>query len=354
MEEYITKGKALWKANGGKVVQRRNRINRSVKAWQALMIMGAFLLIGPMVAPLGAQSYPNKPIRLILPMAAGGPTDILGRIIGQRMAERLGQPVVIENRPGAGGNIGCEVAAKARPDGYTILFSSTALATSPSLYKKLNYDPIKDLAPIAQTAQSPNVLLVHPSLPVKNLKELVEYAKANPGKLNYSSGGIGVTTHLASELLNSLAKIKIVHVPYKGGGPALIALVSGEVQMQVIGPSVALPQIQAGKVRALAVLSNQRLSSLPNVPTAKEAGIDNYEVTSWFGILVPAGAPREIINRLNEEWIRSAAMSDTIEKMQKVGFEPVSGTPEQFGEFIKAETVRWAKVIKEANIVSID
>jgi tripartite-type tricarboxylate transporter receptor subunit TctC len=310
----------------------------------------ALLLVGTMAAPLCAQTYPNKPIRLILPMAAGGPTDILGRIIAQKLAERLGQPVVTENRPGAGGNIGVEIAAKAGPDGYTILFTSTALATSPSLYKKLNFDPIKDLAPIALVAESPNVVLIHPSLPVKNLKELAEYAKKRPGKLNFSSGGIGVTTHLAGELFNILANTKIVHVPYKGGGPALIALVGGEVDMQIIGPSVALPQIQAGKVRALAVLSKERLPSLPTVPTAKEAGMDTFEVTSWFGILVPAGTPRDIITRLNAEWVKIAAMPDTKEKMEKAGFEPMSGTPDQFAEFIKAEIMRWATVIKEANI----
>jgi tripartite-type tricarboxylate transporter receptor subunit TctC len=316
-------------------------------AWS---IAAAFLLVGVMVMPLFAQTYPNKPIRRILPMAVGGPTDILGRIVGQKLAERLGQPFVTENRPGAGGNIGVEIAAKAGPDGYTILFTSTALATSPSLYKKLNFDPIKDLAPIALVAESPNVVLVHPSLPVKNLKELVEYAKKRPGKLNFSSGGIGVTTHLAGELFNILANTKIVHVPYKGGGPALTALIGGEVDMQIIGPSVALPQIQAGKVRPLAVLTPERLPSLPNVPTAKEAGIENFEVTSWFGILVPAGTPPEIIARLNAEWVKIAAMPDTKEKMQKAGFEPMSGTPDQFAEFIKTEITRWANVIKEANI----
>ena len=198
------------------------------------------------------------------------------------------------------------------------------------------------------------MLFVRPSLPVKNLKEFVEYAKANPGKLNYGSSGIGATTHLAAELLKSLAKINIVHVPYKGGGPALIGLMGGEIDMVVSATSAALPQIQAGKVRALAVLSNERLPSLPNVPTAKEAGIDNCEVTSWYGILAPAGTPRDIVNRLNAEWIKIAAMPDTKEKMQNAGFEPLSSTPEQFSEFLKTEIVRWAKVIKEANIPKID
>ena len=207
------------------------------------------------------------------------------------------------------------------PTGTPSFSITPAITISPSLYKKLNYDPIKDFAPISLVAQIPNVLLVRPSLPVKNLKEFVEYAKANPGKLNYGSSGIGSSTHLAGELLKSLAKINIVHVPYKGASQALIGLMGGEVDMVVIGPPAAMPHIQAGKVRALAVLSKERVPSLPNVPTSKEAGIDNFEVTTWYGILAPAGTPRDIVNRLNAEWIKIAAMPDTKEKMQNAGFE---------------------------------
>jgi tripartite-type tricarboxylate transporter receptor subunit TctC len=289
-----------------------------------------------------------------LPYPPGGATDILGRILGTKLGERLGQPLVPENRPGGGGYVGLEFTAKARPDGYTLVIASLILASGPSLYKRIQFDPIKELAPISQISQSPNLVLIHPSLPVKNLKEFVEYARANPGKLNYASSGVGTPLHLAVELLKSLTKIDIVHVPYKGGGgPALTALMGGEVQMMVLGPA-ALPQIQAGKVRALAVLSKERWSLLPNVPTAKEAGIDNLVVTGWHGLLAPAGTQRDIITRLNAEWVKIAAMPDTMEKMQKAGFEPVSGTPEQFSEFSKAETVRWAKIIKEANIPSLD
>jgi len=311
----------------------------------------AFLLAGSMFSSLWAQSYPNKPIRFILPMAPGGAVDILGRIIGSKYAERLGQPFVPENRPGAGGNVGLEFAAKARPDGYTLVLGNPGLATSPSLYKKLNFDPIKDFAPISLIAQVPLVLIVHPSLPVKSVKELVEYAKANPGKLNYGSTGIGSVTHLANELLKTLTQIDTVHVPYKSAGPALIGLLSGEVGTQVLTTTAAISQIQTGKVRALAVLSDRRAPSLPNVPTAKEAGIDNWEVTIWYGILAPAGTPRDIINQLNAEWIKIAAMPDTVEKMQNAGgAEPLSDTPEHFSEFIKTETDRWAKVIKGANL----
>jgi tripartite-type tricarboxylate transporter receptor subunit TctC len=354
MEGNVMKRKDLWNPKKEKTVQGRNAAGRSRGMQRALRttvaIMGVVLLIGAMVAPLCAQSYPNKPIRLILPMAPGGPTDILGRIIGQQLAERLGQPVVPENRPGAGGNIGIEFVAKARPDGYTILLVGSPISVSPSLYKKLNYDPIKDFAPISLTAQTHLAVIVQPSLPVKNLKELVEYVKANPGKLTFGSAGIGTAPHLANVLLNSLAKIDMVQVPYKGAGPALIGLMSGEVAMVVIGAAAATPQIQAGKVRALAVFSNKRLPSLPNVPTTKEAGIDNLVVTGWSGILAPAGTPRNILNRLNEEWIRIAAMPDTMEKMDNAGLEPLSSTPEQYSEFIKAEIVRWAKVVKDSGI----
>jgi len=313
-----------------------------------------FVLVGAMVSPLCAQSYPTKPIRFVLPYPPGGPTDFLGRLIGQKLGERLGQPVVPDNRPGAGGNVGTEVAAKAPPDGYTIAIGGLWLSISPSLYKKLNYDPLKDLAPISIVSQSPNLLLVHPSLPVKGLKDLVEYARTNPGKLNFSSSGVGSPLHLAGELFKSLVKIDVVHVPYKGGGgPALTALMGGEVQMMVLGPGASMPQINAYKVKALAALTTERIPSLPDVPTAKEAGID-LVVTSWHGILAPAGTPRDIVNRLSAEWTKIAAMPDIQEKMRNAGFEAKSSTPEQFAEFIKAETTLWGKVIKEAKVPTID
>ena len=313
-------------------------------------ILIAFFLAGAMAAPLGAQTYPNKPVRLVLPFPPGGATDILGRIVGQALAERLGQPVVPENRPGSGSNIGIEIVAKAKPDGYTLLLAATPLAISPSLYKKLNFDTIKDLAPISLVGQIPNILVVRPALPVKTLKEFVAYAKAHPGKANYGSSGIGAPPHLAGELLRSLAKIDIVHVPYKGANQAMIGLMSGEVDMVVIGTPAALPQIQADKVRALAVLHDERLPSLPGVPTAKEAGIDHFVVTSWYGILAPSGTPRDIVNRLNAEWLKIAALPDTKEKMEKAGVDPLSSTPEKFAEFVKAETARWGKVIRESNV----
>jgi tripartite-type tricarboxylate transporter receptor subunit TctC len=357
MKKNVVNRKALGKIGGGTTVHAPAPSGRSQEAKSVLLAAGviivAIFLVTVMVATLGAQTYPNKPIRLILPFPPGGATDILGRIIGQKLSERLGQPVVADNRPGGAGNIGLEATAKAKPDGYTIVLTVQTIAISPSLFKKLNYDPAKDFTPITLVGQIPNVLVVRPALPVKSLKELVEYARANPRKLNYGSGGTGNANHLIFELLNNLEKIELVHVPYKGVNQAMIGLMAGEVDMVSIGPPAALPQIQSGKVRALAVLQKERVPTLPDVPTSKEAGIDNFEVVSWYGILAPAGTPPDIVNRLNAEWVKIAAMPDTREKMQNAGVEPLSSAPAQFADFIKAETVRWSKVIKEANI-SVD
>jgi tripartite-type tricarboxylate transporter receptor subunit TctC len=358
MEANVVKGKALWNDGEGRRVQERRSAGSGQAAQQALMtagaILGAILLIGIMVSPLCAESYPNKPIRFILPYPPGGAVDTIGRIIAQKLSERLGQPVVTENKPGAGSTIGTEIAVRAKPDGYTIVIGSASITISPSLYKKLNYDSIKDLAPISMVALGHQVFLVHPSLPVNDLKELVAYAKANPGKLNFSSGGVGNPGHLAGELLKSLAQINIVHVPYKGAGPAMIGLVSGEVNMQASSIPAAIPHMQSGKVKALAVLGDERSTLLSNVPTAKEAGIDNWVVSSRYGFLAPAGTPRDIIDRLNAEWTKSAAMPDTREKLKSVGVEPLTSTPEQYHEFLKTEIARWGKVIREANIKSLD
>ena len=342
-------GRVQWRS--ARRVQWVGRRKAPLKLLVAACVMAiALLLVGVTAGPLGAQTYPNKPIRFILPFPPGGPTDILGRFIGQKLAEGLGQPVIPENKPGAGANIGLEIGAKAKPDGYTITLASPSLSISPTLYKKLNYDAVKDFAPISLVAETPNVLLVRPDLPIKSLKELIEHARANPGKLNFGSGGIGTSNHLASELFKTLAKVDIVHVPYKGSNQAMIAMMGKEVSMVVIGIPPAQAQIQAGKVRPLAVLSEARLSAFPNIPTAREAGIDNFEVTTWYGLLAPAGTPRDIVARLNAEWTKIAAMAETKEKMQSAGFEPMSGTPEKFATFIKEEIVRWGKVIKDANL----
>jgi len=297
-----------------------------------------------------AQNYPTKAIRMIMPFPPGGPTDIVGRLVAAKLAEQLGQAVVADSRPGASGNVGLEIASKSPPDGYTIVLSSPVIALSPLLYGKLNYDPWKDLAPIALVGAVRNVLVIHPSVPAKTLKEFVQIARKSPGKLNYGSGGIGTTTHLAPELLKSLEKLNIVHVPYKGSGLALIGLASGQVDMEVLAAPAALGQIQAGRVRALAVLSPERLHDLPDVPTTREQGFANFEISVWYGMLAPAGTPREIINRLNTELTKAVTAADMKPKLAQAGVEPLTSTPEEFGNFIRSEATRFEKVIKEAGI----
>ncbi len=301
------------------------------------------------VPAVHAQTYPNKSIRLILPFPPGGPTDIVGRLTGQKLGELVGQQVIPDSRPGASGNIGLELASKAPPDGYTIVLSSPVISLSPYMYK-LNYNPEKDLAPIALVGAVRNVLVVHPSVPAKTVKDLVQIARKNPGKLNYGSGGIGTTTHLAPELLKTLEKLDIVHVPYKGSGLALIGLVSGQVDMEILAVPAAMPQIQAGRVRPLAVLAPQRSAQLPDVPTSKESGYENFEISVWYGILAPAATPREIINRLNAELNKAIQTPDLKEKFASNGVDPLGGTPEQFANYIRSESVRFGKVIKAAGI----
>jgi len=308
-----------------------------------------FLLLAA-AAPAAAQSYPAKPVRLILPFPPGGPSDILGRALSQKLGEQLGQPVLSDNRPGAGGNLGMEVAAKSPPDGYAIVLASPTVAISPSLYKKLNYDVQKDFAPISMVASIPNIVVVHLSVPAKTLKELIQLARRNPGKLNFGTSGAGSTTHLSVEILKNLAQLDMVHVPYKGQGLALVGLLSGQVDLAIMAVPSALGMVQAGKVRPLAVLSAQRVPSVPNVPTSKEAGVDDFEVSVWFGILAPAATPREIIARLNAELHKALAAPDLRERLAANGIEPVTGTPEQLSGFIRSETLRYAKVIKAANI----
>lgn len=313
-------------------------------------VLGAVFVCGALSAPLGAQSYPAKPVRLILPFPTGGPTDLLGRLLGQKLSENFGQPVVPENRPGAGGNVGAEFASKQPPDGYSIVLASNALAISPSLYKKLNYDLLRDFAPVTLVAQVPNVFIVHPAVPAKNLKELVAVARANPGKITFGSGGLGTGQHLAAEIFKMTAKINILHVPYKGSGLAMVGMIGGHLDMLVIGAPPALPQIQAGKVRALAALTAERLPFLPKVPTAIESGFPELVVMSWYGILVPAGAPRDVVARLNGELGKIVNAPDTRERMETAGFGPLHSTPERFSEHIRSEMARYAKVIKSANL----
>ena len=297
-----------------------------------------------------AQPYPSKPIRMIFPFPPGGPTDLLGRAIAQKLSDQMGQQVVADNRPGAGGNLGLDLTAKSPADGYTIVLSSPLIALAPLLYSKLNYDPFKDLQPLSLVATIQNILLVHPSVPAKTLQELVQIARKSPGKLSYGSGGVGTTTHLAPELLKSLTKTNIVHVPYKGSGQALIGLMGGDVDVLIMAVPASAPQVQSGKVRALAVLSDKRATALPNVPTSKEAGIEGLEVPIWYGILTTAGTPAAIVARLNSELVKALTSAELKERLTAAGIEPMTSTPEQFAAFIKSENARFARVIKDAGI----
>jgi tripartite-type tricarboxylate transporter receptor subunit TctC len=308
------------------------------------------LILVVLPAALLAQTYPAKTIRMILPFPPGGPTDITGRVIAQKLSEQLGQTVVPENRPGAAGNLGLELGAKAAPDGYTITLAAPPLTVSPSLYAKLNYDAVRDFAPVSLVAAIQNIMVVHNSVPAKNVKEFVALARRNPGKLNFSSSGAGSTNHLATELLKGRFKLSMVHVPFKGASPALVALMSGEVDMGTMAVPPAIPIVRANKVRPLAVLSERREPALPDVPTMKESGVDDFVVPIWYGILAPAGTPREIVNRLNSEIHKALASADLKQRLANAGVEPLVSSPEQFAEFIKSEIVRYAKVVKDAGI----
>ncbi len=308
-----------------------------------LIIASLFLALSCSAAV--AQNYPVKPIRLILPFPPGAPNDTVGRLLGQKLSELLGENVVAENRPGAGGNVGIGAAAGSPPDGYTIVLATPGIALSPSLYSKLNYDA-KDLAPVARVVIFQNILLVHPSVPAKTLREFISLARAHPGKLNFASGGAGTTNHLANELLKSLEKINLVHVPYKGATVGMMAMIGGEVDEVVVPVAAAIPQVRAGRVRALAVLSEQRVPALPEVPTAKEAGVDNLVVPVWYGMFIPARTPPDIIARLSREVIKALEAPDVRKQLAAIGADPWPGTPEQLGSLVRSEAERYAKVIK--------
>ena len=315
-----------------------------------LLAMAALLACASAWAQPAAEVYPAKPIHLILPFPPGGGTDIIGRILSERMAADLGQPVVIENRGGAGGNVGAEAAARSAPDGYTIVLVAPSLAISPSLYKKLNYDALRDLTPIGLVATVPNVLVTHPAVPAQTLAEFIALAKTRPGGMNFGSGGSGTSNHLAGELFNLLARVNLVHVPYKGVNLAMNDLIAGQVQLVVIGISAAAPQIKAGRLRALAVLTPRRSPALPDVPTAAEAGLQDFEVTTWYGLLAPAGTPKPIVIRLNAALGRIMHAPDLQERLAAVATEPMTSTPEEFGELIKREMVKWGQVVRDAGL----
>jgi tripartite-type tricarboxylate transporter receptor subunit TctC len=309
----------------------------------------ALALLLVLVVNLGqAQDlWPSRPIRFILPFPPGGGTDILGRLIAERLSAGLGQPVVTENRGGAGGNVGAEAAAKSAPDGYTIVLVAPSLAISPTLYSKINYDPVKDFAPVSLVATVPNVMVTQPSLPGE-LQEFIAFARARPGTLNFGSGGAGTSNHLAGELFNIVTGARLVHIPYKGVNLAMQDVLAGNVHLVFIGIPAAVPHIKAGKLRALALVAPKRSSALPDVPTVAEAGLRDFEVTTWYGVLAPAGTPRNVVTRLNTELVKIMHSPDLKDRLAATGTEPLTSTPEEFADYIKREIAKWGDVVRKS------
>ena len=313
------------------------------------LLCGALAML-PAIVFGQAGGFPSKPIRVIVPYPPGGGSDTIMRPLAQYLTESLKQQVIVDNRGGASGNIGMELGAKSPPDGHTIVFALTAqLAVNPALYKKLPYDPIKDYEPITLLATGPYILVVHPSLPVKNVNELIALARSKPGQITYASSGNGSGGHLANELLNSMAHIKMLHIPYKGGGPALVDVIAGNAQVLFATWLSSRPHIESGRIRALAVSTSKRLTGV-NLPTIAEAALPGYDAGVWYAFVAPVGTPKEIVSKLNAEILRAAANPEFKALLQRSAIEPVGSTPEELGKFIKAELVKWARVVKEANV----
>ena len=297
-----------------------------------------------------AQGYPNRPVKMIIPFAPGGASDFVGRILQPRLSELLGTQIVVENRPGASGNIGMDAAARATPDGYTIVLNTIPLVTNKSLFDKLSWDPIRDFAPIGMLATAPHVLVVPPKLPAKNVQDLVKLARASPGKLNYASAGIGTTFHFCAEMFKEATGTYILHVPYRGGGPALLDTVAGQVDLSFPTLSAALPHVKAGALRALGVTSGARSLQLPDVPTLREAGVRNFEFTQWLALLAPAATPQPIVARLNGALNAALKSREVQEKFAQQGFDAFATTPAEAGKFLAAEVERYASLIKTRGI----
>lgn len=310
------------------------------------------LLAGAMVVAMGvhaAEKYPSRPIRMVVPYAPGGNTDVLARMIAQRLSQAMGQQVVVDNRPGGNTLIGTGLVANAAADGYTIMLTTLTFAVVPSLYKKLPFDARRDFTPITLAVTLPNVLVIHPSVSAKSVKELIAHAKANPGKLNYASTGSGTSPHLSMELLKTMAGVDLVHIPYKGGGPALIDLVAGQVSAQFIGLPVALPHIKSGRLRALGVTSAKRAAAAADIPTIAET-LKGYELNPWFGVLGPGGMPKPLVQQLQREIARVLQAPDMKEHLASIGAEAVGNTPEQFSAYITSEIAKYMKLVKTAGI----
>jgi tripartite-type tricarboxylate transporter receptor subunit TctC len=320
---------------------------RNIRRVLALLAMLVAAVAAPFTFAQGAANYPAKPVRLVVPFPAGGTTDILARAVAQKLSEAWGRQMIVDNRPGAGGNIGSDLVAKSAPDGYTLLMGTVGThAINPSLYKNMPYDHVKDFAPVILVAGVPNVLVVNPSLPVHSVPELIAYAKANPGKLNFASSGNGTSIHLSGELFKAMTGVEMTHVPYKGSAPALTDLIGGQVQLMFDNLPSSLPFIKAGKLRALAVTSGARAAALPDLPTLAESGLPGFEASSWFGVLAPAGTPRDIVAKLNGAIAGWLASPEAKEKLLAQGAIAAGGTPEDFARHIGAETSKWAKVVK--------
>jgi tripartite-type tricarboxylate transporter receptor subunit TctC len=301
------------------------------------------------LASASAGAFPDKPVRFVIGFTPGGPSDILARAVGQKLAERWGQQVLIENRPGAGGNLAAEAVAKSAPDGYTwLLGNNSILATNHALYRKLPYDPLKDFAPVALVAVQPNILVVHPEVKASSVMDLVALAKQSPGKLNYASSGAGAAAHLAGELFKTMAGVDIVHVPYKGAQPALTDLIAGQVQLMFATSASVIPYMKAGRLRALAVTTAQRSPSVPELPTVSEAGLSGFEATTWHGVVVPSATPMALVQRLNQDINGVLKEKDLSERLAGLGAEVLTGTPRDFADYIAREIPKWTKVVKDS------
>lgn len=327
------------------------RSDRSAFSFRAVWTLAGLAVLAVISSTAFSQTYPVRPIRMIVPFPAGGGSDTMGRVVGQKLGAPLGQQIVVENRPGAGGSIGAEMVAKAAPDGYTLLLGSTSeIAQYPNVNPRIAYNPQRDFAPISLVGNVPLVLVAHPSLPAKTVKELVALAKSRPGEINFSSAGNGSTTHLAVELLVLTTGIRMAHVPYKGSAPAVTDLVAGNVQIGIPTMPAALPFVKAGRLNALAVSTAKRSPAMPHVPSMQEAGVDRYDTALWTGILAPSGTPNAILLRLHNEIAKLIRLPDVEEALAKQGAEPASSTPEQFSTYIKSEFAKWAKVVKESGV----
>jgi tripartite-type tricarboxylate transporter receptor subunit TctC len=322
-------------------------MSAGVKNLRSLAAACAFVCI----APVAAQTYPAKPVRLVVPFVPGGSTDLVARLLAQKLGEAWSQQVLVENRPGAGGNVGVEFVAKSAPDGYTLVFGHVGtFGFGPSLYPKLPYDPVADFAPVILFASVPNMIAVHPALPARTVKELIALARARPGQLNYGSSGNGSASHLATEYFKLLSKTDILAIAYKGTGPLVTDLIAGQTQLTITGVPPLAPHVQSGRLRGIAVANEQRVPTLPDMPTAIESGLPGYVVTTWFGPLAPARTPREIVVKMNAELMKILQRPEVKERFRAEGIDAIGGTPEQFGAYIKEEIARWAKVVTAAKI----